>query len=387
MEENQGPFQKHLQEKADKLKWEIEFRKKAQEEINNNPDIQDYFKQFNPESVNSFVDLYLTYKTGWHDWGKFYLEQKEKSDLQWVEQAHKHLGIIQQKKLFDLQCLWRAEQITIPGVELIFDLLIWEGDIFNCPLIDPITQEEVEWYQEYLETEMIHLDDEPSNVFLNWQSYEEIKIAYDSPEEAGINFPMWYDFHNRRKGTELYIELPDIRGEKEQHYRQLALSLEPDRAKGYREVMQAFKADPHEHIIDKEGRRHLNYYLDAEEFVDLFEDKLTQEYFEAYTWFNENRQEEEDLQEMIVMLLASGEQLPIEANEDWREALKETAMRYRIRRVAEAMPEAFEQYRLNITMGIAFPAREHNMMHVRDTIVKDILTGRRLCGEPEDLNF
>ena len=49
---------------------------------------------------------------------------------------------------------------------------------------------------------------------------------------------------------------------------------------------------------------------------------------------------------------------------------------------------ALEQYQMKIQMGIAFSA-EGKSSHkpVRDIWLQNILNGRRLNGEPEDLNF
>jgi len=36
-----------------------------------------------------------------------YVRMMEANELQWMMEARQHLEVIQQKKLFDAQCLWR----------------------------------------------------------------------------------------------------------------------------------------------------------------------------------------------------------------------------------------------------------------------------------------
>ena len=100
-----------------------------------NAAIQNYFNQFNATSVASFIDSYARDKKWWIYYGKRNLESKENHSIKWVAEAAEHLAIIQQKKLFDMQCLWRAEKIVIPQVKLCYEFKMWEKDILNCPFV------------------------------------------------------------------------------------------------------------------------------------------------------------------------------------------------------------------------------------------------------------
>ena len=144
-------------------------------------------------------------------------------------------------------------------------------------------------------------------------------------------------------------------------------------------------------MIDKEGRPHLNFYRqeNTDWFVETFEDKLTKQYYKAYRWNTRNNNDEEDLDTLMQLLLGADEFVPIEAHYNWKEALKKAGEKYRAKKISEAMPEALEQYELHVSMNIAFPEKENifSLRPARDAILKEILKGRQLNGELEDLNF
>lgn len=389
MSDNEKKFTPHQQKEIDKINQEAAIRKKAEEELMANKDIQEFFRKFNPDSVTRFIEHYLNYKTIWHQHGENYLKWQDDEESKWIDAANEHLPNIQQKKLFDLQCLWRAEKITLPGVDICYDFQIWESNILQCPFIDPITADEVELYQEYLLQENAELENELHYSYISWQSYNELKAAYNTGNDRH-NFPEWYDFYNSRKGTGVYMSLPDIRGEKEQRYHDVGLGLDPKREEAVKSIREVL-TNPEKERKDKEGLPYLDTYCKATmyNFVHSFEDKLTKRYYKAYEWFLRNETDQDDVMEVVEMLLDAGEMVPIEGHYDWQEALFKAGKKYKARMIAESMPEAFAQYQLQQSMNIMPPTKELllNLDVVKQTLIKDILNGRKELGEPEDLNF
>lgn len=343
-------------------------------EMKANTAMQQYFNQFATLSVDSFIDSYARDKKWWIEYGKRNLERKENHSIKWVTKAADHLATIQQKKLFDMQCLWRAEKITIPQVQLCYDFKLWEKDILNCPFVEPVSDDDIHLYAQYLLSENAINDENGRWSIDEWQDYDEIKEAYNN-ENANRNFPEWYDFYNSRRGTSVYMILPDIRGEKEEFYMELA--REENRSQ-----------NPQQPYIPE------NYlwYTDGDKkewFIKTFETKEIQEYYAAYEWSQRNAGLREDLDYYLYTLYEADEPVAMEANMDWAEAIKRTAIKYRNQKIAEALPQAWEQYMLNIQMGIAF--QNERKFRTKDSIRKiyeeGILIGRKLNGEPEDLNF
>ena len=174
--EEQNLFDKYTEDKINEALDEKELKKQWRKEIEENEAMQNYFKSFNSSSVKSFIDNYINNKMGWMRFGDFYKEKAEREASQWIELAHEHLQAILQKKLFDIQCLWRAEQVQLEGVEICFDFTIWEKEIWNCPFIEPITAKDIVMYSDYLQTAELQLHD--CYDLNEWQNYEEIKESY-----------------------------------------------------------------------------------------------------------------------------------------------------------------------------------------------------------------
>lgn len=385
MKENEKKLTDYQQKEIDGIHWEAAFAEKAEAELRANEKAQEFLKKFNPSSVQSFIPHYISHKTMWHKFGEFHLGQQSGHDLKWVEAANEHLKIILQKKLFDLQCLWRAEKITLPGIEICYDFDIWGHDIFNCPFLDPITEEEVELYQEYLQhDDTIALDDNIIINYCNWQAYDNIKEAAET-EEPDWEVPEWYIFHNDRLGTGSYLLLPNTRGEKEEFYRDLS------RKERKAEIKKTAEADntPTTAKPPVSNQSYISYYkeTDTEDFVNKFEDKLTRQYYKAFKWFDNNSSDAEEYVEMMDELLKADEMIPMEANTDWREGLRKTLIRYRAGKICDALPEALKQYLMTRSMNIGFPHNGNMSREVRYCFLDPILAGRKLNGEPEDLNF
>ncbi len=339
-----------------------------------NTAMQQYFKQFNATSINSFIDSYARDKKWWINFGKRNINSKENDSIKWVTKAAEHLATIQQKKLFDMQCLWRAEKITIPQVQFCYDFKLWEKDILNCPFVEPVSEDDVELYAQYLQSNDA-IDDEDNMWSTNeWQDYDEIKEAYNN-DDADRNFPEWFEFYNSRRGTSTYMLLPDIRGEKEEFYMEI-----------WREEER--KKNPQPPYIPE------NYlwYSDEEKrewFIKTFETKEIQEYYAAYEWSERNAGLKEDLQYYLNTLYEADEPVPMSADIDWAEAIKKTAVKYNNKKIAEVLPQAWEQYMINIQMNIAFDSRYrfNTDNGIRKMYETGILLGRKLNGEEENFNF
>jgi hypothetical protein len=351
-------------------------------EIAENVAMQAYFKNFNQFQVDGFLSSYVLYKKMWLDYAGNYISAQEDAPLHWVTMASEHLPVIQQKKLFDLQCQWRAEKLELPGVVTCADFRVWEHDILNCPFLEPISREDIDLYAQYL------LHENPDTRCRwggddDWQEHDEIIEAYNTDNE-NRNFPEWYDFYNGRRGTGVYMMLPDIRGQKEKQYDDLARKQQQEE----REKDPAYvKPEPYD------PAKFLNYYNESQRdwFVKTFETKQVQELYSAWQWKNRNRDTEEELEYYIDVLMDADEPVAMPANYNWQEAVKEAANSFVNKKTVEALPEAWEQYLMKKQMNIAFSSETEHMhetfLYLKKMHEELILLGRKLCGEPEDFNF
>lgn len=363
MEEENAPSQPRMTEEQ------------ITEDLRTNPRYQSYFKGFQPGSVDDFIKDYAWRKKMWLDYGQSALDRKARAETHWIEAAALHLSYIQQKKLFDVQCRWRAEQATFPDILICADFRTWEKDVLNCPFLEPITPDEVECYQQFLQSNNANLEEMP---YVRWQAYTDFKEAYQT-DNADEPFPEWYEFHNNRTGAGVYLTLPDIRGEKEGMYLDLYYGRQEATRTAQEKTAPARDTRPRLAYYDTD---HLRF------FITTFEDAHTRELYEAYTYSNRHREEERSLEVIISFLLNTDEVIPIERHADFREALREAAHRYELQKIADHLPIAYQEYCLNQSLGLRSPIDEKDQLAKGAEGWRDrILEGRKLAGEPEDFDF
>ncbi len=335
-----------------------------------------HLEPYNPISTDSFIQQYAFKKVMWLRFGENAKERNEAAETQWMDEAAEHLTYILQKKLFDAQCLWRAEQVVYEGVEISTDFYYWETHILNCPFLEPVTEVEVALYQQFLESKDADLSELP---YVDWQEYEYIKDAYHE-ENSEWSIPAWYEFHNSHTGANTYMALPDIRGEKEERYLELVRQKEREE--------HAAEAEEYERTRDK---RPMLPYRDAElmrAIVNDCESAETRALYEAYTHDSRHSDEHSDLYGVLQFLLNADEPIPIESHPDFRTALYEAETRHRLHKISEHLPMAYEEYQLNLSLGLrASEDDAHRREGIVESVRKMILEGRRLAGEPENFDF
>ena len=365
-------------------------------ELSNNPRIKEHYKDYDQASVDSFLKEYAAEKVRILDWSPRFIENQEANDLQHTVQAFECLKQIQHKKLFDLQCQWRANLITLPGI-VIGDHFIDQGNnILNCKLISPVSDEDLDLYLQFMGNEEYY--QHASNMHpMIWQMHWPLKMLYEGHQLPLFSFPVWYYYHNLITGNSRYLLLPDLRGKKEAYYRQLASGIiklhttEPDEEKitvipGSMHAEEMAKASP-------EPKKTLDYHSEGflTRFVRSMEDKEVQKEFRNAG--GELRSDDrDDFSEMdiIVRDLATYNQvLPIEASHDWKEALRATLNKQRYNKLKEAIYPAYEEYNMFISNNFEFPVENENRLFQTDSDkqMKEILQGRKIAGEPEDFNF
>ncbi len=346
------------------------------EELQSSETVKNYLNGFNVASTKNFLEDYVRQKSRWHTYADLYADSIEKEQLQWINTAFEHLELILQKKLFDAQCLWRAEKISFEEIEICEDFKVWENDVFNCSFIEPVNEHDIELYARYLQQNNAEAE---VDRYGEWQDYNEIKEAYNTNNE-NRNFPEWYDFNNGHTGRGTLMLLPNIRGEKERFYYDLHFEQQRELNKKNDEAWEKNRDKrPWLHIFEEDTIKY---------FVSTFENKDEQNLYNEYAFANRHRDEKDTLMDITDALLKADEFVAIESHYDWFEALQRALNGYKCKKIAEALPMALEQYQMNIQMGITFPAEGKNTHNpIRKIWLQNILNGRRLNGEPEDLNF
>jgi len=370
--------------------WNEKTNKMIKEEMETWDEIKKCRVSYNPESVNRFIDYYATkqvnaIKHGFEKNKNKEYDEDEEDDLSLMDNAFNHLGIIQHKKLFDLQLQWRAKLIELPDVNITFDFEIIAEDILNSKLLTPISVEEFNLYISFLESCLYNDDDyQPDNIY-EFQNYSELKgwrLKNDDVEDNDDDFedwdylPDWYVFHNTQTGNEKYLLLPDIKGEKEMFYRTRKTPDEAEKLEKER--------------LENPTKLWMNVFEDEliEKLMFKYESAKTIKAFKTYKYDQDYYENLDNLEEMTSILLKSKEKIPIPACEDWLVGIKKAFRNYQIKQLIGALKDAYKQYLMNISLNIAFyNDNSRSMASLRETYYEQIFRGRRLEGESENFDY
>jgi hypothetical protein len=349
------------------------------QQLKNDQRFMDYAAGFNTVSVESFIEDFASRKVRWMEWGSKFAEWKQRDDLQWQDMAAELLKEIQQKKLFDLQCLWRAEKFTDRQIETGYDFIYWSTNIMACPLLGPVTEEEAALYHAYMNSGSY----QTMSGFMHWQHHKELKRFYENGS-GRLPYPEWYSYYDTRKGTSSLLSLPDIRGEKEQFYISLAEAEEKREGKG--------KTGPANHVAPVKPALDYTKPGFMERFVKTFDTPETYRYFKAMD--DTTKHNDEDISEAIELLSQAETLIPIGTHNDWKEAVQWSAAELCRQKCSEVFMAVYDEYKLRIdnkldlqqqiSMMSLFTALDGLQLQIYK---RKILRGRKLNGEPEDFNF
>ncbi|MDP4173803.1 MAG: hypothetical protein Q8933_07535 [Bacteroidota bacterium] len=348
----------------------------AKKELKTNPIYKEFFEKYNPASIDSFIENYALKKTRYLTFGEMLKENEENALIRRQMEAEERLWEVQRKKLFNLECQWRAEMIKIPEIEITLDFEYWEKNIENCPFLNPISQDEFDLYYQYL------LSDEFNDFNLDflWMGYMEIKESIKEND----NIPPWYDYFDNHMGTGSLLWLPDVRGEREEYYLKVWKDYNSPKDKASAKRKKKIKnSDPRPNLYGHE-------LSNIEEFIKRFENNKILEYF--YLYEKELNTSNNELERALNILKEADEKVPIDQSEDWRSAVIHAAKRFEQRKLASACRQAYSQYLYRIKVGIAHEVHssDSNITWAKEwsqQVKERIIQARTLLGEPADLNI
>ncbi len=374
-----------------KLQME-ELKKNMIADLTTNEKYKVFFSKYDPDSIPGFILKFVENKIHLIEHYDIYLEIEEHNKiLQYKEETVERFNWIKQKKLWDMQLLWRANKIKIKEVDIANDFEFWGEYIEECPFIPPVEKEEVEALKEYLK--LYNIDHIYHLCPQDWQSYSN----FIKQEDTGkiMDFPPWYRFYNEYLKKEDLRYLPDIRGEKELHYRRVEFELVK------KDKIEALKKNPPpvEAEVPKQKRLHLSYY-NAVEYAELFEkDKHYIELFQlSMEEFDHKRKldpswEFEKIELCFDLLKEAEVSVEMPADADWRIAIIRCTQQFINDRIIEELDSIFEEYKMLREMNITSGKSTEELKELKSEkwhskyMAKWILDGRELSGEPRDFNF
>ncbi len=365
---------------------------RTEAEILADPRLREPLAGYHPLQHETFLKSYARVLDDLHHYGSSYESNLEHLLHQHDKAAYRSIWAIQHQKLFDLECQWRTGRVEVPGARLTADFEDWHEFIENCRAVPPISPDELALLDAFLE-QLANPDElevgNPSRDFWMQRRYPSNGYLDDDEDDEDDESPLkpWTEFWDLRRGTGYLRALPDLRGEREHRYEQ-AVFDEHHRLHPY--TPAAEDSRPH---VPTWGAAHDALVC---ELLRRFEPAVklrqfqTKQQLEAYD-ATEDRQ---DLPLALERLQNAGPvPVPIEAHADWRQAVMAAANRHYFGQLRAALLRVYEEYCQREAFGISHSPANDNPYRRRkpgqyfERHAKQIREGRRLLGEPDDLNF
>lgn len=331
------------------------------EELKNNPKCIAYLSQFTEESAKIFLEHYASEKMIILSQGKFMRDNKHSNETYFRGRADEFYWQIAQKKLFNLQCQWRAGQIDLP-VKISMEFHYWERNIKSCPFNDPVTEEDIAVMLRYLNRPFKDVVDHW--FFEEWQNYEDFKD--ESGMGIGDAYPDWYEFYDNQMGTQVLLTLPDIRGAEEERY------MDAWRAEKFKDYKEPPPPDKPTIISDSETTLDFIKAVEPYKILDLYR---------SYSELREDADTYSSLDELWE-ILSNEEEEVIVPEGPFPTVLYEAVYRLEARKMERFLPVIREEHIEMQAMGIGY---ELDCSLEEDTIVKmlseGIKRGKELLGE------
>ncbi|MEO5572050.1 MAG: tetratricopeptide repeat protein [Bacteroidia bacterium] len=372
------------------LRWKKQIAKDFEDDLQNNALYKEYFAKYSPESVTHFIHLYARHKEMLVSSGDAYMKEKEEREEEYLlKDANNIFDLILQKKLFNMQLLWRAEQLTIPQVQISYDFEMWSqtdyGTYTECPFIDEVTSEDIQVMKQFLADS--NFSDSTKWWMHGWQDYKELTQRFGDDDMEFM--PEWYEFYDSRMGTGSLLTLPDLRGDKEENYKNM-----------YRDWKNKQPNDPLPPPADQplyisdifpndnEYSAFMNVF--ENNYLNLLQKRHCEEFEYPDKYYPKDR-----LEDAILELEHAKVPVYVEGGMLWHEAIILAARKYKNNLMAEKLDEVYHDYLMKRELLSGIPVsngpdgsaggtlRDLN----RATFAEQILKGRELNGEPRDFNF
>jgi hypothetical protein len=351
-------------------------KEEIEADLHTNPRYKKFFNRYSDWSLEGFITYYGWFKPFVLDCGKKDIEAEERGIEHQTEWAYDLLMQIQQRKLFELQCQWRAGLITLLDVRTTWDFKYWEKMIQRCPFLSPISEDELDFFQQYI---MSSEYDEEDSLYFNWQEYGSMK-RLDREPDGPWEYPAWYTYYEQYRGGADWRLMPDVRGEKEAEYLWI-FREERDRGKPpieYKPMDSRPQLSPYD-------------YETMKEFIRLFEPPEMLRCYQAYKR-EKDITDDEDLDRAILTLKCARTPIPMEPHENWRDAIFAAARYARQVEASRACTWAYTDYfqreQLGLPHEITLNEKEIRQEEEwRTQIADEVRRGRVLNGEPDDWNY
>ncbi len=351
--------------KAEVLKrLELEnMKEETENRMKTDPEMLNFFEDYSPHSIESFINSYLVFKEQWIVLGDQVGEHSLNHALRFQTEAKEGFEMILKKKLLIKMCEWSAGLIELEGIETSDDFYYWEHNIFNCPFLEPVTKEEVDICAAYFKDDNYDDHDRYDTIMFPY-TYILTKRARDrNDDDDDCQEPEFSMFYDNRKGTSGKWLLPNIKEEKEQVYKK---AYNAERMRKWEQDV----ADGKIIVTPYVAKPSLDYWntQDTERFVKKFESPQLLQKFRKYSKFSSEGSHYDD-------------------DGRYREPLSKSDAK---EQTLTALMNVYDDYLFRRENGLSFEIDEEQLRNAELSSTenkKQIIEGRILLGEPGNLDI
>jgi hypothetical protein len=365
-----------------------ELRKQFYEELKASEVNSRFFSNCTPSSVEAFLLNYAERKAYLAQSYTIYSEDIYRiKDMKHRSKAEKVFKFILHKKLFNEQCVWRAEQSHIEGILVSSDFIFYYFNIDSCPFLPEVERREVEVLKQFV------ADHSFENFSDEWLYHADYNYMMAKDEEGNRpNMTEWYEYYDMRMGTGGLLYLPDKRGEKEIHYMRIAQAENNRKYEEQKKTQRRKPAKPSPKSIVPDHRTLFEYAREFESdphFVELF--RGWQEQINELE--RQDADEDGNFDQALTILQEATEPIYLEGGLKWKDAIVRAGNSYINNIIYRQLDYIYDEYLTLRSSGLSVGKKKADVMDemLKDQIVvlyrDQILRGRELAGEPRDFNF
>lgn len=372
--ERKDHHEEFLAKQRQEAAWSEEFYNKTVQQLNNDPRIQEFLSGYNTSSTEGFIKHYARLKTEWYKHGDDFGEHRRRQDEERTEDAIKVLKQIQLKKLFDITCRWANYELSLPEIEVTMELVNYEHKIFDCPFLPPVEEHEIDAFIDFL----CHWPADKTFDSLEFFEFSEHNfLTRKEPRwQTDEEYSPWFRWYDAIYNTGHLKDKPAPKIDKEDIY--------DDKGREYERAVNPLPPT-------LELKPYISYHSFKDEYVQRFETEEYREMYAARRAWDKRLEFGEEVESDIILLSDAREPVPVEDNEDWREAIKQATEMYKRRLIIAELPYVFDEYLAKRKDGDSFKDWHDKDNDWMDGLItnekKRILLGRKVMGEPEDFNY
>ena len=303
-------------------------------------EVREWLREYSEHDVDSIISYYEESKGVEEKLKKYYRNRLLHEQQEAEDSVLLCLQAILHKKLFNAQCLWRADELELP-LKSTWSIDKYSHNLFEATFLEPITQEELDTFIAYYLSDEYEPFDE-----LIAQNHEKLLACalgheYHTPIEAFDRFlypdphyPHWYAWYDRHFGTGDLMKLTDYRIEDEQvlinaYNKSRGIDLS-GLVEGFQNMdMSKTLAPMHSHFLA--FAEHIKDYRMRTFFKTQTEQEHERKTEDGNMWINY-------LEDMLY------QKIPISAADDWRDAVCDAGFGHLQQNTGKQLPKHYDQY-------------------------------------------